>query len=48
MSYANRREALYLRACARQDGTGGRGTNGAISGVLAEEHKKVDVLKNAV
>jgi hypothetical protein len=33
---------------AKQDGTGGRGTNGFISGALAEEHKKDEVMKSAV
>jgi hypothetical protein len=32
----------------KQDGTGGRGANGLISGVLAEEHKKDEVMKSAV
>jgi hypothetical protein len=33
---------------AKQDGTGGRGANGFISGALAEEHKKDEVMKSAV
>lgn len=33
---------------AKQDGTGGRGANGFISSALAEEHKKDEVVRNAV
>lgn len=32
----------------KQDGTGGRGANGFISSALAEEHKKDEVVRNAV
>ena len=32
----------------KPDGTGGRGANGFISSALADEHKKDEVLKNAV
>lgn len=32
----------------KPDGTGGRSTNGFIGSALADEHKKDDVLKNAV
>lgn len=37
-----------VAAEAKQDGTGGRGANGFISSALAEEHKKDDVMRNAV
>lgn len=33
---------------AKQDGTGGRGANGFISSALAQEHKKDEVVRNAV